>query len=264
MTENADTVTRKGTCPVCGSACFIKAHLTGGKITKVEPDQESLFGHLCERGANAINYHYHPKRLNHPLKRTGARGEAKWQRIGWDQAMDEIAGKLDAIRTRYGPEAVLVLGGSPHGPGDPAAWKWCNLWGTPNFFHLGKNCGEAEYPIEVAMYGHDTTGSWATFLDAQKTGALIIWGANMSQSETRIWAGYQWAKSQGMKMIVVDPRPTECAKGADLWLQLRPGTDGALALGMLNVIINEDIYDKEFVAKWCLGFEELNHNPWCG
>jgi len=256
MNESTTTI-NNGTCPVCGSACFIKAHLTGGKITKVEPDHESLFGHLCERGANAIDYHYHPKRLNYPLKRKGARGEARWERIDWDQAMDEIAGKLDAIRTRYGPEAVLVLGGSPHGPGDPAAWKWCNLWGTPNFFHLGKNCGEAEYPIEVAMYGHDTTGAWATFLDAQKTGALIIWGANMSQSETRIWAGYQWAKSQGMKMIVVDPRPTECAKEADLWLQLRPGTDGALALGMLNVIINEDIYDKEFVAKWCLGFEEL-------
>ncbi len=66
-------------------------------------------------------------------------------------------------------EAVLVPGGSPHGPGDPASWKWCNLWGTPNFFHLGKNCGEAEFPVECAMYGYDTIAAWATFLDPQKT-----------------------------------------------------------------------------------------------
>jgi thiosulfate reductase/polysulfide reductase chain A len=257
MAVDQEEVVKKGTCPVCGSACFIKAHVTRGKITKVEPDQETLMGWLCERGVNAIDYHYHKKRLNHPLKRTGARGEAKWEHISWEQAMDEIAAKLDAIRDLYGPEAVMVLGGSPHGPGDPAAWKWCNLWGTPNFFHLGKNCGEAEFPIECAMYGYDTTAGWATFLDPNKTGAAIIWGANIHQSEPRVWMGYSLARKMGMKLIVVDPRPTECAKEADIWLQLRPGTDGALALGMLNVIINEGIYDKKFVEKWCLGFEEL-------
>ncbi len=171
--------------------------------------------------------------------------------------MDEIAARLDSIRDRYGPEAVLVLGGSPHGPSDPAAWKWCNLWGTPNFFHLGKNCGEAEFPAEVGMYGYDTIASWATFLNPEKTGVLVIWGGNQSESQPRLWDGYKYSQSMGMKIIVVDPRPTACAKGADLWLQLRPGTDGALALGMLNVIINEGIYDKNFVEKWCLGFDEL-------
>jgi len=257
MAVDHDKNVKKGTCPVCGAACFIKAHITKGKITKVEPDQETLMGWLCERGVNAIDYHYHKQRLNYPLKRTGARGEAKWERISWEQAMDEIAAKLDTIRDRYGPEAVLVLGGSPHGPGDAAAWKWCNQWGTPNFFHLGKNCGEAEFPIECAMYGYDTTAGWTTFLDPNKTGAAIIWGANMHQSEPRIWMGYSISKKMGVKLIVVDPRPTECAKEADIWLQLRPGTDGALALGMLNVIINEGIYDREFVERWCLGFEEL-------
>ncbi len=257
MGNKSDTVTRKGTCPVCGSACHVIAHLDGGKVVKVVPDGESVLGHLCVRGANAVDYHHHERRLNHPLKRVGARGEAKWEKISWDQAMDEIAAKLEGIRDKYGPEAVLVLGGSPHGPGDPAAWKWCNLWGTPNFFHLGKNCGEAEFPVECAMYGYDTIAGWATFLDPNKTGALVMWGANLSESQPRLWDGYKMSQAQGMKIMVVDPRPTTCAKEADLWLQLRPGTDGALALGMLNVMINEGIYDKEFVDKWCTGFDEL-------
>ena len=257
MTTESNTIAKKGTCPVCGTFCHIIAHIDDGNVVKVQPDSESMMGHLCIRGVNGVEYHDHPKRLNYPLKRVGARGEAKWERISWEQAMDEIAAKLDGIRDKYGPEAVLALGGSPHGPGDPAAWKWCNLWGTPNFFHLGKNCGEAEFPVECAMYGYDTIAAWATFLNPEKTGVLVIWGANQSESQPRLWEGYKYSQSMGMKLIVVDPRPTTCAKAADLWLQLRPGTDGALALGMLNVIINEGIYDQEFVEKWCLGFDEL-------
>ena len=257
MSKNLETVVRKGTCPVCGNGCHFDVHIESNRVVKCTPDQESMLGFMCRRGANAVDYHHHPKRLNHPLKRTGARGEAKWERISWDRAMDEIAGKLDTIRDQYGPEAVLVLGGSPHGPGDPAAWKWCSQWGTPNFFHLGKNCGEGEFPIECAIYGHDTVAGTTAWLDPEKTGMAIMWGANMSESMEQLWPGWQMAKENGMKLVVVDPRPTTCAREADLWLQVRPGTDGALALGMLNVIINEGIYDKAFVDKWCLGFEEL-------
>lgn len=257
MAADECAVPMKGTCPVCGHGCHLLAHVEDGRIVKIERDRESFLGGLCERSAAAIDYHYHLERLNYPLKRTGRRGEAKWERIGWEQAMDEIAAKLDSIRNQYGPEAVLVLGGSPHGPGDPAAWKWCNLWGTPNFFHLGKNCGEAEFPIECAMYGYDTIAGWATLLDPSKTGVLMIWGANPSESQPGLWKGYEWAQSQGTKIVVVDPRPTACTRKADIWLKLRPGTDGALALGMINVIITEGIYDREFVERWCLGFEDL-------
>ncbi|MFA4836189.1 MAG: molybdopterin-dependent oxidoreductase [Dehalococcoidia bacterium] len=257
MRTDASILTRKGSCPVCGSACHVIAQVEDGKVVKVRADSESPLGNLCIRGANAVEYHDHPRRLNHPLKRVGGRGQAKWERISWDQALDEIASKLRSIRKRYGPEAVLVLGGSPHGPGDPAAWKWCNLWGTPNFFHLGKNCGEGEYPVECAMYGHDTIAGWATFLDAKKTDLLVIWGGNPSESMPPLWEGYKVSQSQGMKIMVVDPRPTACAKQADYWLQLRPGTDGALALGMLHVMISEGLYDKAFVDKWCLGFDEV-------
>ena len=255
MAANASISTRKGTCPVCGTYCHVIAQIENGKVVKVRADSESPLGNLCIRGANAVEYHDHPRRLNYPLKRLGARGEAKWKPVTWEQAMDEIAAKLNSIRERYGPEAVLVLGGSPHGPGDPAAWKWCNLWGTPNFFHLGKNCGEGEFPIECAVYGYDTL---AGMRNPQKTGGLlIVWGSNPSASQPRLWARYTGLQKEGMKIMVIDPRPTDCARQADFWLQLRPGTDGALALGMLNVMINEGIYDKEFVRKWCLGFKEV-------
>jgi anaerobic selenocysteine-containing dehydrogenase len=249
---------KKGTCPVCGIGCHVNAHITGGKITRVEPDPESFMNRrLCERAAAAVDYHHHPQRLNHPLKRAGGRGAGKWERISWEQAIDEIAGKLSEIHDSYGLEAVAVLGGSPHGPGDAAAWKWCNLWGTPNFFHLGKNCGEAEFLAECAMYGYDTLAGWVEGLNPEKTAVAVMWGANLSESSPRLWNTWRRARSEGTKIVVIDPRPTACASEADIWLQLRPGTDGALALGMLNVIINEGLYDREFVENWCLGFDEL-------
>jgi len=258
MGESNQSIIKKSTCPVCGTGCHALAHVVDGRVTRVEPDPESFMNRrLCERGAAALDYHHHPDRLNHPMKRVDGRGGGRWERIGWEQALDEIAGKLASVRDRYGPEAVLVLGGSPHGPGDPAAWKWCNLWGTPNFFHLGKNCGEAEFLAECAVYGYDTVAAWAEPLDPQRTAVAVMWGANASQSAPGLWKSWARAREQGTKVIVIDPRPTDCALGADLWLQLRPGTDGALALGMLNVIIAEGLYDKEFVGRWCLGFDEL-------
>ena len=249
---------RKGSCPVCGNGCHLLAHVESGSVVKIEPDPESYMNRrLCERGAHAVDYHHHPQRLNHPLRRTGARGAGKWERISWDQAMDEIAAKLYDIRGRHGPEAVAVLGGSPHGPGDPATWKWCNLWGTPNFFHLGKNCGEAEFFAECAIYGYDTVTSWAEGINPKSTSVAIMWGANPSESAPGLWRSWQKAKEKGTKIFVVDPRPTACAKEADMWLQLRPGTDGALALGMINVIIEGGLYDRNFVDRWCTGFDEL-------
>lgn len=257
MDSHSIATVKRGTCPVCGDSCHILAHIQDGRVVRVERDRESFRGNICLRGACAVDYHYHPQRLNHALKRAGARGEGKWERISWDRAMDEIAARLAGIRDRHGPEAVAALGGYSHDPADAAAWKWCSRWGTPNFFHLGKNCGEAEYPVECAMYGYDTMNSYTTRLDPRVTKVLIIWGGNPSVTMPQLWRSYQRSQSEGMKIMVVDPKPTECALASDLWLRLRPGTDGALALGMLNVIINEDLYDHEFVENWCLGFDQV-------
>jgi len=255
MQEAKKTTIKRSTCPVCGVGCHTEVHIRNGEIVKIKGDRKSYNPASCVRAGAAIDYHYHPDRLNFPMKRSGGRGEGKWHRISWEVAIDEIAEKLGVIRDKYGPEAVLVLGGSPHGAGDPAAWKWCNLWGTPNYFHLGKNCGEAEFLAEWSVYGNITVTGMPV---PGVTKCAILWGSNPYESRPPgQWKLFLDAKKKGMKLIVVDPRLTASGQQADLWLQLRPGTDGALALGMLNVIINEGLYEREFVDEWCTGFEEL-------
>ena len=129
------TVTRRGTCPVCGLGCHVEVSARDDMPVRIKKDPHSFHPATCPRSASALDYHDHPGRLNHPMKRAGRRGEGKWQQISWEQAIDEIAEKLGRIRDAHGPEAVLILGGSVHGASDAAAWRWCNLWGTPNYIH---------------------------------------------------------------------------------------------------------------------------------
>jgi thiosulfate reductase/polysulfide reductase chain A len=249
---------KKGTCPVCNyGGCHVRVHIKEGKIIKITGDPESPAGRLCDRAIAAVDYHYHPDRINYPLKRVGDRGEGKWERINWEQAIDEIAERLDKIRTKFGPEAVAVLGGGNLSYGDTAAWKWCNLWGTPNYFWQGKNCGQAEFLAECAIYGYMTASSLVSFPVPGVTKCVLIWGFNPWASNQKGWQNFVDAKKAGAKIVVIDPRFTKCAEVADTWIQLRPGTDGALALGMMNIIIKEGLFDKEFVDRWCIGFDEL-------
>jgi anaerobic selenocysteine-containing dehydrogenase len=188
------------------------------------------------------------------LKRAGRRGEGRWDRIGWDQAMDEIAGKLSDIREREGPEALATLGGTSHWR-DWATWRFISQWGTPNFINQGRNCGAGAVIAETAMYGWDTISS--TFVPGV-TKCVVMWGANHAESSPMGWPDLRNAVKAGeVKLIVVDPRRTKTAEMADLHLALRPRTDGALALGMIRVMIDEGLYDKEFVEKWCVGFDDV-------
>ncbi|MBP1689126.1 MAG: molybdopterin-binding oxidoreductase [Deltaproteobacteria bacterium] len=247
---------KRGTCPICGMGCFTETQLRDGIPVKVKPDRASPHPADCPRAGQALDYHDHAERVNFPLKRVGGRGQGKWQRISWDQALEEIAGKLATVRDQDGPEAVAMLGGSFKGPGDAAAWRFANLFGTPNRMHLGKNCGEAEFLSEWAVYGE--IGAPGMLPVAGVTKCAILWGVNPPAS----WSGHtltmlQAARRQGTKLVVIDPRRTESAAIADIWVRLRPGTDGAFAYGMLNVIINEGLYDRDFVERWCIGFDEL-------
>jgi anaerobic selenocysteine-containing dehydrogenase len=246
---------QRGTCPVCGVGCFVEAKIVDDAPVAIKPDHASGLPADCARAGQAIAYHDHLDRLNHPLKRVGKRGEGKWEQISWEQALDEIAAKLAAIRDRHGPEAVQTMGGSAKGPGDAACWRWSNLWGTPNILHQGKNCGEAELLAEWATYGDQTCIGWS--LVPGLTKCVLAWGSYITLAGPREKKKLRELRSSGGKLVVVDPRRTELADMADLWLQLRPGSDGALAYGMLNVIIQEKLYDADFVEKWCVGFDEL-------
>jgi len=259
MADDMGTVreTQRGVCPVCGLGCFVEAKVADNVPVSIHPDHQSGHPADCPRAGQARDYHDHAERLNHPLKRVGARGEGKWARISWDQALDEIAAKLKDIRDRHGPESLQLMGGSLKGPADAANWRFANLFGTPNILHQGKNCGEAEVLAEWATYGELTAIGGAPAVPGV-TRCVVLWGANPAVGKgIRAKRLYAELRKAGGTLIVVDPARTEMTQMADLWLQLRPGTDGVLAYAMLNVIIGEKLYDAEFVDKWCLGFDAL-------
>jgi anaerobic selenocysteine-containing dehydrogenase len=247
--------TRRGTCPICGVGCFVETKLLDGKPISIKPDRTAGFPADCPRAGQAMDYHDHRERVNYPMKRLGKRGEGKWQQITWDQALDEIAQKMMELRDRHGPECVLTMGGSYKGAGDASCWRWSNLWGTPNILYQGKNCGEAELLSEWAVYGDQSAIGNAPVPGV--TRCYVLWGVGGAMSLASQRKNLKAFRDAGGKLIVVDPRRTDLAEMADIHLQLRPGSDGALAYGMLNVIIAEKLYDAEFVARWCSGFDAL-------
>jgi anaerobic selenocysteine-containing dehydrogenase len=194
---------------------------------------------------------HHPDRLNHPLKRKGEKGSGRWQKLTWEQALDEVAEKLDSLRANYGAETLAFT----HGTKRTYHWderRFFNLFGSPNVCGANNICMCPSNAVEYATYGGFSWG------DAAQTQCLVLWGhAPSGSSPIGLYPQILQAKKQGAVLIVVDPRRIPEAEKADIWLPIRPGTDTALMLGWLNVIIKEGLYDRDFVEKWTVGFEEL-------
>ena len=243
-------------CHLCWHQCEVELTIEDGLLKQVEPCSNSVIssGCGCERLAGTVEFHYGKRRLNHPLRRVGKRGSGAWEEVSWDEALDDIAAQLAEIRDEDGPEAVAKIGGTIHGPGDWAAWRFFNQWGSPNILNLGKNCGQANTTVECAMYGWDSLGGIG---DYSKSRNIVLWGSNPPESNPIKWNAIRVAQSMGTRVIVIDPRYSEAASFADLWLQPLPGTDGALGWGVIHVLIEEDLYDRDFVNQWCSGFDEV-------
>jgi anaerobic selenocysteine-containing dehydrogenase len=244
-------------CDGCLATCGIIAEVDNGKVLRVKGDAKhpESKGHVCLKGLSSIETLYNENRINFPLKRM-EKGN-KWKRISWDEALSHISSKLNKIKNKYGPESIVIANGS---------WAYDNV-GISNFFSAAletPNVMGMNYlcfgPMVTACYintGIATSLSFSMSREWADSNCLIMWASNPSASEPNLTRPITKAKQDGMKLIVIDPRQTYWAKKADLWLQIRPGTDDALALAMLNVIIKEELYDKKFVNEWCLGFEEL-------
>ncbi|WP_094607690.1 Acetylene hydratase [Sporomusa silvacetica DSM 10669] len=257
--------------PGCHNACAILVYVKDGKVAKVEGDPESPYnqGRLCMRCLNMVEAYYHSDRIKWPLKRVGARGENKWERISWDEAYNIIEEKVTAIKKEYGPEAIVCMEGTGRNVNWQVPMMAYSVFGTPNF-GLGFLSGDACYlPRCAAMYaqmGDATIADMSQQFEKRYDDpnwkcpeVVLIWGNNPLVSNGDGFLGH-WivdVMKMGAKLIVIDPEATWLASRAEYFLQIRPGTDGALALGMLNVIINEELYDKEFVEKWTYGFDEL-------
>ncbi|MFC1849062.1 molybdopterin-dependent oxidoreductase [candidate division CSSED10-310 bacterium] len=245
--------TRQTFCGLCHPRCGLLLHFENGKAVRVEgdPDHPISRGSICARGKLMVDHLYHPQRLNYPLKRVGERGSGQWQRVSWDQALDEVAEQLDRLRTQFGPETLMFTHGTHrtyHWPGR----RFFNLFGSPNMCGANNICMCPTLAVEYATYG-GFAGS-----DVRNSQCVVVWGRGASQSDPIL--GYQAllaAKHNGAKIIVVDPRRIAEVKQADQWLQIRPGTDVALMLGWIRVIIEEKLFDRDFVKQWTVGFDQL-------
>ncbi|MDO5117837.1 MAG: molybdopterin-dependent oxidoreductase [Eggerthellaceae bacterium] len=242
----------KSLCYFCHANCGVLAYVKDGDVIKIEGDPNyTNQGGLCCRGTSALLHVNHPGRINHALKRVGKKGEGKWEQIDYDQAIKEVAERLNQIKAESGAEAIASAGGTTR-TDDWARRRFLNIFGTPNGFHNALLCWIPTFMAETCVCG------WSPFeTDLGTARCLILWGMNPGASTLPGMHGYTDLQLGGMKIIYVDPRYSETAAKADLWLPLRPGTDAALALAMLNVIIRERLYNKEFVNTWCDGFADL-------
>lgn len=242
-------------CRACHGGCGVLVHMKDGAIDKIEgdPDFPTNHGTICSKGLAFKQLVYHPDRLKYPLKRAGEKGEGKWERIGWEEAFDTIAHKLYHYKAEFGAESI-VLGQGTSREFESFLSRFANLLGTPNVMGAGYMCYLSRVVAALSVCGK------LPIVDYEgNPQCVIVWGNNVVWNNADEYTGENLMRvlSQGSKLIVVDPRLTYLAGRADVWLQLRPGTDTALMLGMANAIIEEELYDKEFVEKYVHGWDDF-------
>jgi anaerobic selenocysteine-containing dehydrogenase len=212
---------------------------------------EHPMGFLCPRGKASVEWEYSPDRLTYPKKREGK----EWRRLSWDEALDLAANELNKIKENYGPETLALHMGNPFidTSTDVLSRIFAQAYGTPNFSTGASYCNSVMVMANRLTFGHSTMPS-----GYPNSKCIVVWGANpVDSSPTQAMAILE-GKKAGAKVIVIDPRVSKTVKAAaDLHVKIRPGTDGALALGLIKVILDEELYNKKFVEEWTVGFDKL-------
>ena len=247
-----------GYCALCVSRCGSIAVVENGRFVALEPDPSHPTGKaLCAKGRAAPELVYHPDRLRYPLKRTRPKGDSDpgWQRISWDEALELTAARLRSIAEAHGPESVAFSSASPStsASDDSVAWiqRLMNAFGSPNLCASMELCGWGRYLATLYTFGAGVPGVYMP--DLENAGCILFWGYNPNLARLVHATATMAALKRGARLIVVDPRRTGPAKRADVWLQVRPGTDAALALGIAQVMIERGWYDREFIRDWTNG-----------
>ncbi len=232
------------------------AEVADGKVLKLQgnPHHPLTKGQLCARGNAGTQLLYDPDRLKYPMLRTGARGEGKFKRISWDEALDLLATRLTELKKKYGPESVAFF---PHGVAAGFFGTLMKAFGTPN---------SAE-PAFAQCRGPRDVGYQLTFgravnspepVDLEEAKAIVLIGSHIGENVfTSQVTNFITGLQRGAKLIVVDPRFSTAASKADHWLPIKPGTDIALLLAWTNVLISESLYDKEYIEQYATGIQEL-------
>jgi len=247
----------RSTCDLCARGCGVLIHMEDGRPVKVEGDPQSQVneGVLCIKGLASLEYLYHPDRLRHPLKRVGKRGGGQWTQIKWDEALNITAEALNRVKDGYGPESVAFIHGAAKGYRDSYLARLANVFGSPNVAWQGHVCAIPRRLGSEITQGFDPSPDYK-----YPPAAVFVWASN--KAATLIYAHKKLndAVRQGTKLVVIDPNETGLVKKSDMWLRIRPGSDLALALGMINVIINDGLYDNAFVENWTIGFNQLREH----
>jgi anaerobic selenocysteine-containing dehydrogenase len=196
---------------------------------------------------------YHPDRLTYPVRRAGPKASGKWERISWDEALDTIAERMMHYKEKTGAESIIMGYGTGR-ENEAVIYRFANLLGTPNVLTAGHFCYGPRIATSIITCGTNVIVDYEN-----DPNCIMVWGSNVVISNPDEYKGEPFSVSlnKGAKLIVVDPRLTRMAARADIWLQLRPGTDTALALGMLNVIVNEKLYNQEFVENYVYGWDQF-------
>ena len=245
----------KSHCRMCHGGCGVIVYTQNGRVEKIagDPDCPINHGTLCSKGIASAQLAYHPDRLKHPVRRVGPKASGRWERISWDEALDTIAERILDYKERFGAESV-VMGYGTGRENEAAIYRFANLLGSPNVLTAGHFCYGPRIATSILTCGTNPIADYEN--DPQ---CIMVWGNNLVISNPDCYKGEPFSVSlnKGAKLIAVDPRMTRIAARADVWLPLRPGTDAALAYGMLNVIVNEELYDKQFVDNHVYGWESF-------
>jgi anaerobic selenocysteine-containing dehydrogenase len=236
---------------LCFQGCGINVHVKDGKLLKVEGMPEHPFsrGVLCPRGWHLPDYIYSPERLQYPMKRQNG----EWSRISWNEALDTISGKLQEIKNEYGAHALVVSVGSIGAENieiSAFAQRFRGAYGTPNYYSIEAHCFRTRIMARLLTFGT------YPLEDPDNSDCIILWGHNPEASEPPLAARISQALDRGLKLIVIDPKRIPLAERG-IYIPVRPGTDAALALAMMNVIVGENLHNKEFVEKYTIGFDKL-------
>lgn len=242
-------------CAMCGPGpgCGIYAIVREGRFVGVEGMEESPLnrGRLCPKAHAAPQWVYSPQRLKYPLRRIGVKGEGKFERISWDEAIETIAAKLKEQKAKYGPESLAILSPARRGYSSYLT-RFLMAHGSPNYGHSGICSMQRLLAFSYTIGGRPQP-------DISRTNLLLVWGAQpvYSGSCRGYLKQFLDGKARGMKIVAIKPTMEPDVALSDIWVPIRPGTDAALALAMLNVIIHEKLYDLAFVEQWTYGFDEL-------
>ena len=257
--QSSETQKIRTMCRACLNNCGMIAHVKDGKVIKLEgdPDDPMNKGAACAKGLAGIQALYNPCRIKYPMKRIGDRGSNQWQRMSWNDALDEIADVLWEWYQKEGPKSLVCSTGGGGNPQFFSPARFLSVWGGGNFFEPG--CAQCYLPrnhMESVMNGTADTSLadgpvTEPYLPKQFTKCYVMWGVGPSQhgigSTGRVVTEM---RSNGCKTVVIDPRLTPDAMRADVWLPIRPGTDVALMLCWMKYIIDNNLFNKDFCEKW--------------